>query len=102
MKNFTALKRGLLVAATAGLFGVVVLAMRPTNSPEEKLLRRVPGQAAAGDWVMFGGTLQRNFVNTREKDILDDWDVANKTNIKWAANPGSKAYGGPVVAAGKI
>jgi outer membrane protein assembly factor BamB len=58
--------------------------------------------AGDGDWPMFGGNGSRNFVNVREKNIPGTWDIAGKDNIIWAADLGSKAYGGPTVAGGKV
>jgi outer membrane protein assembly factor BamB len=54
------------------------------------------------DWPLFGGTLQRNMVNTFEKNVPTSWDVKKGTNIRWKVELGSKAYGGPVIAGGKI
>ncbi len=53
-------------------------------------------------WPLFGGTVQRNMVNTFEKNMPTEWDVATGKNIKWVAELGSKAYGGPTVAGGKV
>src|SRR5262245_15138567 len=58
--------------------------------------------AKAHSWPMFGGTLQRNLVNTFEKNVPDQFDVVAGEGVKWAADLGSKAYGGPVVSGGKI
>jgi outer membrane protein assembly factor BamB len=57
---------------------------------------------ANGDWPLYGGTPQRNFVNPREKNIPSKWDPEEGTNIKWSVALGSKAYGGPTVAGGKV
>src|SRR5260370_8950453 len=56
------------------------------------------------DWPMFGGTPQRNMANTTAKNIPADWSVeAGKLrNIKWTAELGTKAYGVPVIADGKV
>src|SRR5262249_430740 len=45
----------------------------------------------------------RNMVNTSETNMPTEWSVdeGSQKNIKWVAELGSKAYGGPVVAAGK-
>jgi outer membrane protein assembly factor BamB len=53
---------------------------------------------------MYGGTVQRNLVNLVEKNIPTEWSVEDGAlkNIKWSADLGSKAYGGPVVAGGKV
>lgn len=60
--------------------------------------------AASGDWPMFGGTLERNMVNTVDKNIPTDWSVeeGKQKNVKWQAQLGSKCMGGPVVADGKV
>ena len=50
---------------------------------------------------MWGGTQQRNMVNTVEKNIPDTWDVTTGKNIKWVAQLGSQAFGNPVVAGGQ-
>jgi outer membrane protein assembly factor BamB len=56
------------------------------------------------DWPMFGGTPQRNMANTSSKNIPADWsDEAGKLrNIKWMAQLGTKSYGAPVIADGKV
>ena len=58
--------------------------------------------AFTADWPMWGGTPQRNMVNTVEKNIPDTWDVATGKNIKWVAQLGSQSFGNPVVAGGKV
>jgi len=56
----------------------------------------------SADWHMWGGTPQRNMINTVEKNIPDTWDVATGQNIKWVAQLGSQSFGNPVIAGGKI
>ena len=58
--------------------------------------------AFPADWHMWGGTQQRNMINTVEKNIPDTWDVTTGKNIKWVAQLGSQSFGNPVVAGGKI
>ena len=60
------------------------------------------GDAAAVS--MFGGTPQRNMVNTVEKNVPSDWSIekGKEKNIKWVAALGNTSYGGPVVAGGKV
>ena len=55
----------------------------------------------AGDWPMWGGTPSRNMVSS-EKNIPRNWNVEDKTNIKWVSELGSQSYGNPVVAGGKV
>jgi outer membrane protein assembly factor BamB len=56
------------------------------------------------DCPMFGGTPQRNMVNTIDKNVPTDFSVeaGKEKNVKWSALLGNKAYGGPVIAAGRV
>ena len=58
--------------------------------------------AISADWPMWGGTPQRQFVNTVEKNIPDNWDVTTGKNIKWVAQLGSQSFSSPTVADGKV
>ena len=60
--------------------------------------------AGATDCRMFGVSPQRNLANTIDKNIPTDWNVeeGKQKNIKWVAKLGSRAYGGPAIADGKI
>jgi outer membrane protein assembly factor BamB len=51
---------------------------------------------------MWGGTPQRNMVNTAEKDIPAAWDIETGKNVQWVAQLGSQTYGNPVVSGGKV
>jgi outer membrane protein assembly factor BamB len=55
-------------------------------------------------WIMFGGSISRNFVNAFDRNITSEWSVepGSEKNVKWSVDLGSKAYGGPVVAGGKV
>jgi outer membrane protein assembly factor BamB len=70
-----------------------------------------PAGAAEGDKAakrrevpMFGGSPARNMANTAEKDVLADFAVRPKKerNVKWSVALGTKAFGGPVIAGGRI
>src|SRR5262249_39124498 len=62
-----------------------------------------PKTGASQDWTMLGGNPQRNAVNTVAKDILTDWTPGKQPkNIKWVAQLGSRAYGGPIIVGGKV
>jgi outer membrane protein assembly factor BamB len=56
------------------------------------------------DWPMFGGTLQRNMANPTARNLPVDWSVeeGKLRNIKWMAELGTKSFGGPVIADGKV
>src|SRR5262249_40233425 len=102
MRSYPVLGRwlaGLVTCATLG--AVVVLAL---SSREEAEKEKGSGAiaATADSWPRFGGNPDRNFVNTHVKNLPVEWDVKKKTNIRWVADLGSKAYGGPIVAGGKV
>jgi len=56
----------------------------------------------ASDWVTWGGKPDRNMVNTTEKNLPAEWDLASGKNVKWVADLGSQSYGNPIIAGGKI
>jgi outer membrane protein assembly factor BamB len=62
------------------------------------------GRNAPTTWPMFGGTPQRNMVNTVDRDIPIQWSVeeGKRDRIKWVADLGSVCYSTPVVADGKV
>src|SRR5262245_6739652 len=97
----TIFRTSLALTAAAGLAGVGVFVLRP--SPQSAHAAAEPSAAAPAEGVaMFGHDPSRNMVNLTEKNIPDDWDVQSKANIKWSAKLGSRSYGGPTVAGGKI
>ncbi len=60
------------------------------------------GRAAAQDEIaMFGNTPSRNMVSD-ETGVPESWDPRTGENILWTQPVGSQAYGGPVVANGKV
>jgi outer membrane protein assembly factor BamB len=101
MKSCPTLRRLLAGLVTLAIVVPVVIVVALSDRSGAK-----PEDAAAAnashDWPLFGGTVQRNMVNTVEKNVPTDWDVKAKKNIKWVADLGSKAYGGPIIAGGKI
>ena len=56
---------------------------------------------SAQDVAMFGNTPSRNMVSD-ETNVLSEWDVATGENVLWSQPVGSQAYGGPVVANGRV
>jgi len=60
-----------------------------------------PANVGPGDHVMFGGTIHRNMVNLRDKGVPDHFDPEGP-RLLWKAQLGSRAYGGPVVANGRV
>jgi outer membrane protein assembly factor BamB len=74
----------------------------PTTAVEEE--NAAPSPKGASSWPMLGGTVHRNLANAKITGLPDNWSIQEgKTkNIKWSAKLGSKALGGPIVAAGNI
>jgi outer membrane protein assembly factor BamB len=61
----------------------------------------------SGDHIMFGGTPGRNFVNPLPLSVSHEFPKEGKVNVlgnrvKWRETVGSRAYGGPIVANGRI
>lgn len=71
-------------------------------APAEKIQPPLPRSSGSGEWPMWGGTPGRNQVNPRERGIPAEWDIDEGKNIKWVAELGSRAYGNPVVAGGRV
>src|SRR5205814_7734923 len=55
----------------------------------------------SSEHVMFGGTPDRNMVNLTDKGVSDKPDPEGP-GLKWKAELGSRAYGGPIIAGGKV
>ena len=77
---------------------------KPEAKPQEKAADTAPAKVGTAS---SGPSIGRNMVNLTDKGITDDFVVRSKgkevkRNVKWAAALGTLAYGGPVVAGGKI
>jgi outer membrane protein assembly factor BamB len=107
MKDYSALRRWLSAVLTVVVFAAILGAVawsRRASDQGHEAAEEGKSPEVAHAWPMFGGTIQRNMVNTRETGVPTDWSVeeGKEKNIKWSAVLGSKAYGGPVVADGKV
>lgn len=98
MKSYPSLGRWLAAGVSVVVFATIVLlnGFSTGDGPAP-----APGYNEQS-WPMFGGSISRNMVNTIVKKLPTEWDVANGKNIKWSADLGSKAYGGPIIAGGKV
>jgi outer membrane protein assembly factor BamB len=76
----------------AAVVVLVLAAWRPT----------MPATDDASSWPMWGGTPSRNMANPSARGIATEWNVSTKQNIAWVAAVGSRCYGNPVVADGKV
>ncbi|MFN4258330.1 MAG: PQQ-binding-like beta-propeller repeat protein [Gemmataceae bacterium] len=103
MKQLPNMRRGMAFGVTLAVFaGILALVTNNRNGVSPSDQARAADIDMSRIWPMFGGTLQRNMVNTFDKNIPDEWDVESGENIKWVAKLGSRAYGGPTIAGGKI
>src|SRR5438093_935499 len=101
MKPYPHLTRWLASVVTCAVFATIVsVGVVAKNGAKTDDVSKI--KASADSWPMFGGSASRNMVNLHAKNLPVKWDMAKKTNIKWVADLGSKAYGGPVVAGGKV
>src|SRR5262249_23214358 len=102
MNSTPTLRRWLSVAGTGAVLALLLAVLAWQRNPDAGLT----AAEKAGDraWPLWGGTVQRNLVSLHEHGIATDWSVApgKEKNILWSANLGSKAYGGPTIAGGKI
>ena len=60
-----------------------------------------PAAVPAQEVAMFGNTPSRNMVSD-ETGVVGEWDVDTGRNVLWSQPVGSQAYGGPVVANGRV
>lgn len=101
MTRFGPLRSTLALLALASATASV-----PLHSADKEEKEAAPANEKKADGparaAMFGITPARNMVNLTEKNVPTTWDVKTKVNIKWEAKLGSRAYGGPIVAGGRL
>lgn len=105
MNSLPALRRWVAAAVTGIVFIIAVTILAWSGrSPYAKDAAADATADASHPWPLWGGSINRNMVNLREKHMPTEWSVeeGEQKNVKWAVDLGSKAYGGPVVAGGKI
>jgi outer membrane protein assembly factor BamB len=84
----------------AGLCGIIGVSAVFILLPQG----RGRSQSTSSSLATLGGNVERNNVNLTDKNIPATWAVAEgkRQNIKWVAKLSNKAYGGPVVADGRV
>ena len=97
MQWFSATQKALLAGGTLLAFGLAAL-ISVGSTPEAQ--PAAEAKAGPSDHTMFGGDPSRNMVNTTDKGITAKPDPVG--GALWKADLGSKAYGGPIIAGGKI
>jgi outer membrane protein assembly factor BamB len=80
-------------------FVVVVSALATVSAVNAIPIRSFPSHP-----FEIGALPERNSVNLRERNLPIDWCVEEGKfrNVKWAADVGSKSFGSPVVAHGRV
>jgi outer membrane protein assembly factor BamB len=105
---------GLAILLGSGLLFATALLVS-SAAPDAAVDTRVTSDSEEPGWPMFGGSPARNMVNRKDRGLPGDWsavwtedhrgpvvDLAKSKNVKWVARLGTRAYGGPVVAGGKV
>src|SRR5438132_390500 len=105
MKSYPTLRRWLAAGISVAVFAIVLAGVAwSTQAKGTKAAAGADDTKAGHGWTMFGGTVSRNFVNPFERNLPFEWSIesGSEKNIKWSVDLGSKAYGGPIVAGGKV
>ncbi len=103
MQSNRVLRHWLALAGTVGTFAIV-LSVLASNRTSSDHAARTADENAPRSWPLFGGSVARDLVNLTDHNVPTQWSTAKgkEVNIKWSQPLGSKAYGGPIVAGGKI
>lgn len=103
MSSTPSLKRWLAAGLTGAILIAIFAVIRLSpQTPQPTVQAAQVVKAGPGDWTMYGGTPSRNLVNYVGKDIMTEFDVSKKEGVLWVADLGSKAYGGPIIANGRV
>jgi outer membrane protein assembly factor BamB len=96
-------RRPLLPAAmTATIFVGVILSVT-RGDPKPEIGPKPREVAPRRNQPMFGVDNSRNQINTVDRNIPTTWKTdAPMQNIKWAVAMGSRSYGAPTIAGGKV
>ncbi|MEZ6139576.1 MAG: PQQ-binding-like beta-propeller repeat protein [Zavarzinella sp.] len=104
------MKKRLLLAMLLPVFGIAgYFAWQNVNLQSDRTVVAEEAKATT-DHTMFGGTLDRNFVNLKEtgfnaefpKDPEDEERTILGNRVLRTMELGSRAYGGPTISGGKI
>src|SRR5262245_4655806 len=103
MKSYPMLTRWLGGIITGAVFAGILLVSASRNSARQNEEQGQPAAKKGGDeWIMYGGTTSRNMISPNAKNLPAKWDIDTRENVLWDADLGSKAYGGPTIAGGRI
>src|SRR6478736_4371175 len=99
MKAFRTIHKVLLAVGAVVAFGIA--AVLSVGAKPAVPVARPETKAGADDHTMFGGTPARNMVNLNAKHVPDKFN-SEGPDVLWKVALGSRAYGGPIIAGGKI
>jgi outer membrane protein assembly factor BamB len=105
MNSYPHLRRWLAALGTVLVFtGVLSVFSLSARSPHADDPAEKAKTDSAHTWPLWGGSPSRNMVNTLETNVPTEWSIEKgaEKNLKWVVDLGSKAYGGPIVADGKV
>jgi outer membrane protein assembly factor BamB len=99
MKTFSPIRKAFFCGTAIVAFGIA--AMLSVGSTSNAQLGTGEQKGGLSDHTMFGGTISRNMVNPIDKNVPDKIDPDGPATL-WKAGLGSRAYGGPTIAFGKV
>jgi outer membrane protein assembly factor BamB len=108
MTAYPSLKRWLAAGLTMIVVGAVIYLVTRNGAGSDPLENAVAAQGGkkGQDWLMYGGSHSRNMVNLTAKNLPVKWTDKDGNliakQIIWSVDLGSKAYGGPIAAGGRI
>jgi outer membrane protein assembly factor BamB len=85
-----------------GLLALIALAFAASGPAADPVSTANP--PGSKDWPMFGGGPGRNMVNSAARNLPETFAVApdRPQHVKWTARLGTRTYGGPVIAGGRV
>jgi outer membrane protein assembly factor BamB len=107
MATTPASRRWLSFGITVAVLAAVLASVRSLQTlpvPAARAAEKKAENTESRTWPLFGGTVSRNLVNLVEHNLPTTWSAepGAEKNVKWSVDLGSKAYGGPIVARGRI
>jgi outer membrane protein assembly factor BamB len=110
MKRQTRLLASAGLTAAAGVTLLLVLSPGRRPIPHATADEPKPAAAPSGEHTMFGGTPARNMIAVAESSLSHEFPKSEEderarvlgNRVKWKAQLGSRAYGGPIISGGKV
>ncbi|MDB5311471.1 MAG: outer rane biosis protein BamB [Gemmataceae bacterium] len=93
---------GGLAFLACGATAVIALTAPAPTAARPEAAENPAAKAGPDDHTMFGGTPGRNMVNLKAKGVPEKFNPADKADLLWTADLGSRSYAGPIVSGGKV